>query len=89
MTFPLALAVLPVGRNHEMLPVAPVRTEAQRRTVAAIIVSDDFDFACNNPFTSGVGDYTGPFTFLWYTTDGALHARRISKTGRTLHEVKA
>lgn len=79
--------VLLVGRRREPEPMAEVRSEAQRRVVAETAAADDFDFACGNPFVPEVGDYVGPFSFIYYTTDGELHLKRIGKTGRILKEV--
>lgn len=83
----LSLTTIPVGRNHELSPVAEVRTAGQRCRVAAIVASPDFDSACNNPFTPGVGSYTGAFSFVYYTKDGRIHNVRIGKNGNVIRHV--
>lgn len=80
----MSLPTIPVGRNHELSEIAEVRTAEQRQRVADIVSEDGFDFACNNPFTPEVGGYVGPFSFVWYTTDGKIHFERIGKRGATL-----
>lgn len=84
-----AFAALTVGNDRRVEVVHPVRDPRQRAAVAEIAGRDDFEFACNNPFTPEVGAYVGPFAFLFYTSDGALHTVRIGKTGRILRHVSA
>lgn len=50
---------IPVGRDHELERISPVRTEAQLQTISRLVTTDEFDFACNNPFTREVGGYKG------------------------------
>lgn len=73
-----------VGNQRTVHQIAPVRDPRQRAVVAAIVQADDFAFACGNPFIAVVGGYTGPFNFLYYTTDGVLHMVRVAKTGKIL-----
>lgn len=80
-----AITQIPVGNQHEMEPVdASVRTPEQHQVVAEIVGSPEFDFTTCNPFQPEVGEYTGPFAFLYYTKDGSFHARRIGKRGSIL-----
>ena len=66
------------------------RTPEQFQTVRKIVERDDFDFSCGSDiFGSNVGGYTGPFVFLYCTTDGVLHAVRIGKRGRIIRRVTA
>ena len=87
------ITTIPVGNRHELSPVHPIRTQAQRDAVLAIVASDDFDFAVGNPLGHTTDDrgqpftYTGPFAFTWQTKDGKTHSVRIGKRGNTLHRV--
>lgn len=82
---PAWLTTLAVGRDRIEEPTAKVRDIRQHQAVAAIVADPSFAFSCTNPFIEEeVGDYTGPFAFLYYTTDGLMHLRRIGKTGRIL-----
>lgn len=77
-----------VGNRHEPEPVdATVRTSEQRATVENICESEDFDFACGNPFVPEVGKYIGPFHFLYYTKDGKLHSQGIAPDGSVLRHI--
>ena len=71
---------VPVTYRHE------ARTEEQFKTVQGIIKSEEFDFTClsDNPFDKEIGDYVGPFNFLFYTKRGQLKLIRISKRGTIL-----
>lgn len=71
--------VIRVGNQYETQMADPtVRRPEQHARVKEIIGAADFDFACSNPFTHDVGDYTGRFTFIWYTVDGKIHFERIA-----------
>jgi hypothetical protein len=71
-----------VGNTYqEEVMVETVRTPEQHAAVQKIMAQPDFDFACGNPFTEEVGDYTGPFTFTYYTKDERLRWVRIGKWG--------
>lgn len=86
------MRAIPCGNRHEMIPSAEVRTPEQRAAVTAIVESETFDFACNNPFDARYGSglaYTGPFWFKYYATDGTLHSVRIGKRGAILSRVAA
>ncbi|MFS1304467.1 hypothetical protein [Streptosporangium longisporum] len=84
------LHVIPVGYFREPSTIQEVRTPAQRETLLAIVNREDFDFACNNPCDELMKElrpnYTGPFMFLYFTTDGVLHGARIGKRGDILRE---
>jgi hypothetical protein len=81
-------ATLVVGRDRTEETIANVRDPRQRAAVAKIVNCKKFDFACGNPFTEGVGSYTGVFFFLYYTKDGVMHGVKIGKTGRILLAVR-
>lgn len=78
-----------VGLARTPETIHPVRTPEQRRAVLELAARDDFAFACSNPFTPDVVDYTGPFTLLWYDTGEQLHVTRIGKRGAVLRDVTA
>lgn len=84
-----ALPTLPVGLTLTPEPVYPVRTAEQRDAVLALAARDEFKFACSNPFSDGMGDYTGPFSLLWYDVQDRLHATRFGKRGNVLSDVTA
>ncbi len=83
------LTTLVVGRLREAEDVVPVRDVRQRARVAEIAAASDFAYAVGNPFTAEVGDYTGPFMFLYYTKNGDMHGKRIGRTGRVLRHIIA
>ena len=64
------------------------RTAQQFETVKRITEQPDFAFACCTAFGAGEGKkYTGPFAYLYYTRDGALHSDRIGARGNFLQRV--
>lgn len=74
--------MIPVGNRHEHQKMFDRHTLGQRMAVEAIIASDDFDFACMNPFDEDVDKgYTGPFTFVYMEFGHILHAIRFSPSG--------
>lgn len=81
---------LPVGVDGKYQFVYLVRSQHQRATVCEIAARDDFAYANDNPFAVDVAPgYTGPFSFVWTDTAGALHVTRIGKRGNILRETIA
>lgn len=79
---------IPVGNKHEHEKMFDRRTFGQRMAVEAIVASEDFDFACMNPFDEDVAiDYMGPFTFVYYEFGQVLHAVRFASNGDELQHV--
>jgi len=82
---------VPVGNTYRIEAIdETLRTPEQVAVFKAIVGSPDFDFACGNPFEdkhNELNGYDGPTMFLWYTTDGKLHTRRVGKRGKTLREI--
>lgn len=82
------IGTITVGNTHRVDRMVDVRTPEQQQVVQGILSSPGFDFACSNPFTQDVVPYVGPFSFLWYTTDGHLHSWYIGKRGRILRAIE-
>jgi hypothetical protein len=84
---------VPVGNTHRLEAIdETLRTPEQLAVFKSIVQSDGFDFMCGNPFEDKFNElkgYTGPTAFIWCTTDGTLHLRRVGKRGRTLREVES
>lgn len=67
------------------------RTREQREAVKKIVHSPAFAYGVTcegdgNYFSAKVGDYKGPFTFLWYDTSKRLHGTRISSKAKSIKD---
>ncbi|KAA9379687.1 hypothetical protein F5972_08525 [Microbispora cellulosiformans] len=86
-----ALPTIPVGVRRDAEALQPVRTAEQRAAILAIAARDGFAFATGNPCSELMAqlrpDYVGPFSFVYYTTDGQIHGARIGIRGTILREV--
>jgi hypothetical protein len=82
--------VVYLGSDHKKEIWTPeCGTIRQWETAKRIIQSETFDFSCMSMIFSkeNIGDYSGPFEFLYYTKDGEIHYNRIGKNGKILKSI--
>lgn len=80
---PTPSLTVPLGNSHEPRTVDLTNRSRLWATIATIAQTDGFDFACSLPESDTVSGYH----FLYYTTDGTIHLRVISATGRVLRSI--